>query len=186
MLQVQLADVESYSCVFVQPADPACGYLVQLTAQHVELARLAQAECDLKPPVLQPRPGLAVAVRWAREGWFRAVIGECTDTSVFVKYVDYGTRDWVGDSMFVKEMPEEWLTLPALAIPVHLDIEAVETDLDVVTGLMMECLLTWEQDMLVKVVQVEEGGKLRGHLVNKTNGDLVYKGLVKEGIIRIM
>ena len=51
---------------------------------------------------------------------------------------------------------------------------------------MMECLLTWEQDMWVKVEQVGEGGKLRGHIVNKTNGDLVYKGLVKEGIIRIM
>ena len=39
-------------------------------------------------------------------------------------HVDYCTRDWVGDSMFVKEMP-------TLAILVQLDIDAVETDLDV-------------------------------------------------------
>lgn len=37
---------------------------------------------------------------------------------------------------------------------VQLAVEAVETDLDVVTGLMMEFLLTWEQDMWVKVEQV--------------------------------
>jgi|TARA_B110000977_G_scaffold199049_1_gene285335 hypothetical protein len=42
-----------------------------------------------------------------------------------VGHVDYCTRDWVGDSMFVKEMP-------TLAILVQLDIDAVETDLDVV------------------------------------------------------
>jgi len=31
----------------------------------------------------------------------------------------------------------------------------------------------------VKVEQVGEGGKLKGHLVNKTDGDLVYIGLVR-------
>jgi hypothetical protein len=59
---------------------------------------------------------LVVAVR---EGWFSAVLGSMWG------HVDYCTRDWVGDSMFVKEMP-------TLAILVQLDIDAVETDLDVV------------------------------------------------------
>ena len=69
----------------------------------------------MKPPVLQPSPGLPVAVRWARDDRFWAVIGKCTDTVVFVKYVDqdHSTSDWVGDSMFVKEMPKEWVSLPA-------------------------------------------------------------------------
>ena len=65
-------------------------------------------------------------------------------------HVDYCTRDWVGDSMSIKEMPEEWLNLPTLAILIQLDNDAMDTELDVVTGLMMECLQTLEQGMWVK------------------------------------
>ena len=50
----------------------------------------------MKPKVLQSRPGLVVAVR---EGWLSAVLGSIWGMK------DYCTRDWVGDSMFVKEMP---------------------------------------------------------------------------------
>jgi len=85
MLLVKLADIESFNQVYVHPIHPTSAYLSKLATQHVELSKAVQAECEVKPPVLQPRPGLLVAVRWARDGWFRAVIGECTDTAVFVK-----------------------------------------------------------------------------------------------------
>jgi hypothetical protein len=52
--------------------------------------------------------------------------------------------------MSIKEMPEEWLNLLTLAILVQLDNDAMDTELDVVTGLMMECLQTLEQGMWVK------------------------------------
>ena len=60
----------------------------------------------------------------------------------------------------------------------------METDLDVVTSLMIESLYTWEQEMWVKVIQAGKDGKLAGHLPNKT-GDLLYQGLMKEGIVKV-
>ena len=57
------------------------------------------------------------------------------------------TQAWAFDSMKVKELPKEWMNLPALAIQVHLEIEAIETDSDVVASLMKECLLSWEKAM---------------------------------------
>jgi len=186
LLQVKLVDMESYDCVYLHPAGTQCDYLANLTAQHAQLSGKAQAVCELSPPVLQPSPGLPVAVRWGDEGWFRAVIGECTDTAVFVKYVDYGTSDWVEDSMMIRELNDEWRSLPCLAIPLKLAVEAVEADIDILTSLVIECLWTWEEDLWVRVNQVEEGGRLIGHLVNKETGDVLYKGLVREGVIRIM
>ena len=186
LLQVKLVDMDSYNCLYVHPTGTEGDYLANVTAQHIQLAVKAQALCELSPPVLQPRPGLPVAVRWGVDGWYRAVIRECTDTAVFVNYVDYGTSDWVEDSMMVREMDEEWRALPALAIPLQLALEAVETDLDILTSLVMECLWTWEEDLWLRVDLVEEGGSLRGHLVNKETGDVLYRGLIREGVIKIM
>ena len=95
----------------------------------------------------------------------------------------HGTQAWVFDSMKVKELPEEWVNLPALAIQVHLEIEAIEIDIDIVASLMKECLLTWEKAMWVNVNRVEGGGKLTGHLVNQ-EGEILYETLVKEGMIK--
>ena len=164
-----------------KPDDP---YLSLLASQHKELAEGMQDVCDRKPPVLQPRPGLPVAVKWADEGWFRGVIRDYSDDGVFVEYVDDGTRDWVWDSMLIKEIPEEWINLPSMAIPVQLQIKAVETDLDVAFCLMMECLNTWEKNIWVKMVKVEEEGRLIGHLVN-SKSEVLYKGLIKEGVVKI-
>ena len=60
--------------------------------------------------------------------------------------MDYGTQAWVFDSMRVKELPKEWIHVPTLAIQVHVDIEVIETDRDVVASLLKEeCLLSWER-----------------------------------------
>ena len=129
-----------------------------------------------------------MAVKWGEEGWYRAVIEKCTDTAVFVTYVDYGTKDWLEDSMLIKEMPEEWGELPALAISLQLDIEHVETDLDILTSLVMESLWTCDEDDLWMKVKhkEEEGGGLKGHLLNSVAGNIVYKGLAREGVLKIM
>ena len=86
--------------------------------------------------------------------------------------------------MKVKELPKEWMNLPALSIQVHLDIEAIETDSDVVTSLMKECLLSWEKAMWVVIKRVEEDGKLVGHLVDQEE-EILYRALVKEGVIGV-
>ena len=88
--------------------------------------------------------------------------------------------------MMIRELNDEWRALPGLAIPLQLAVEAVEADIDILTSLMIECLWTWEEDLWVRVNQVEEGGRLIGHLVNKETGDVLYKGLVREGVIGIM
>ena len=109
---------------------------------------------------------------------------ECNDTAVLVKYLDYGTQAWVFDSMRVKELPKEWINLPALAIKVHFEIEAIETDGDVVASLMKECLLSWEKAMWVVITRVEDDGKLVGHLVDQEE-EILYRALVKEGVIEV-
>ena len=86
--------------------------------------------------------------------------------------------------MEVTPWPEEWINLPSLAIPVQLQIKAVETDLDVAISLMMECLYTWEKNIWVKMVKVVEEGRLKGHLIN-SKSEVLYKGLIKEGVVKI-
>ena len=188
VIHVKLVDIVSHNCVYVQPhPDTECEYLSSLTALHSQLADQVQDQCEVNPPVLQPRPGLPVAVRWGEEAWYRAVIKECTDSAVFVTYVDYGTKDWLEDSMMIKEMPEEWGELPALAIPLQLAIEPVEADLDILTSLVMESLWTCEEDLWMKVECIEEeGGGLKGHLLNRVTGNIVYKGLAREGVLKLM
>ena len=88
--------------MYVYPDNPASAYLFELSSQLVGLSKALQAECEVKSPILMPRAGLS----WTKDGWFRAVIWKCMDAAVFFRYVDHGTSDWVGDSMFVKEMPE--------------------------------------------------------------------------------
>ena len=184
-LQVEIPDdnIYYYNTVHVIPVDPTNIYLSSLANQHYDVSLSMQSVCDKNPPVLQPRTGLPVAARWGEDGWYRGVIVECTEAAVLVKYVDYGTQAWVFDSMKVKELPEEWGNLPALAIQVHLEIEAIETDIDIVASLMKECLLTWEKSIWVKVNKVEGDGKLTGHLVNQ-EGEILYESLVKEGMIK--
>jgi len=184
-LQVEIPDdnIYLYNIAHVVPVDPTNIYLSSLANQHYDLSLAMQSVCDKNPPVLQPRTGLPVAARWGEDGWYRGVILEFTEAAVLVKYVDYGTQAWVFDSMKVKELPEEWVNLPALAIQVHLEIEAIEIDIDIVASLMKECLLTWEKSMWLTVNRVEGGGKLTGHLV-KQDGEILYKTLVKEGAIK--
>ena len=86
------------------------------------------------------------------------------------------TQAWAFDSMKVKELPKEWMNLPALAIQVHLEIEAIETDSDVVASLMKECLLSWEKAMWVEIKRVEEDGMLVGHLVDE-NEEILHNAL---------
>ena len=186
-LEVEIPDdnIYLYNEAHVIPVmDPTSSYLSSLHKQHYDLSISMQSVCDNNPPVLQPRPGLPVAARWGDDGWYRGIIVECNDTAVLVKYVDYGTQAWVFDSMRVKELPEEWINLPALAIQVHLEIEAIETDSDVVASLMKECLLSWEKAMWVVIKTVEDDGKLVGHLVDQED-EILYRALVKEGVIEV-
>jgi len=185
-LKVEIPDdnIYNFNEAHVIPVDPTNSYLSALVRQHYDVSMSMQSVCDKNPPVLQPRPGLPVAARWGEDGWYRGVIVECNDVAVLIKYVDYGTQAWVFDSMKVMELPKEWVDLPALAIQVQLEIEATETDGDVVASLMKECLLTWEKAMWVVIKRVGEDGKLVGHLVDQ-NEEILYRVLEREGVIKV-
>merc|ERR1719431_876580 len=186
-LKVEIPDdnIYIYNEAHVIPVvDPTSSYLSSLVNQHYHMSLFMQSVCDKNPPVLQPRPGLLVAARWGEDGWYRGVIVECNDAAVLIKYVDYGTKAWVFDSMKVMELPKEWVDLPALAIQVQLEIEATETDIDVVASLMKECLLSWEKAMWVVIKRVDEDGKLAGHIVDQDE-KILYQVLEREGVIKV-
>jgi len=186
-LRVEIPDdnIYVYNEAHVIPVvDSTSSYLSSLVYQHYDVSMSIQSVCDKNPPVLQPRPGLPVAARWGEDGWYRGVIVDCNDAAVLIKYVDYGTQAWVFDSMKVMELPKEWVHLPALAIQVQLEIEATETDGDVVASLMKECLLTWEKAMWVVIKRVKDDGKLVGHLVDQDE-EIIYRVLEKEGVIKV-
>jgi len=184
-LQVELPDdnIYTYNKVHLVPVAPSNNYLSTLATQHQCLFTSMQAVCESNPPVLQPRLRLPVAAKWGEDGWYRAVVDGFNEKAILVEFVDYGTRSWVSDSMNVRELPEEWMNLPAIAVPVHLEIQAVEND-DIVASVIKECLLTWENDMWLKVTRIDDRGKVWGHLVDKYE-EYVYKLLVKEGVIKL-
>jgi len=184
LIKVQVADVQSHNQVYVHPLYGQCEYLDKLIYKHKEMERQLSEDCEIMPPVIQPKVGMAVAVMWEGDddpGWHRAHIEECTDEAIYVHYVDYGTHDWISGN--TKDIADKWCELPALALEVNLPVEALE-DTDLVYGIMIENLLSWEKDLWLQVVDVKDGGRLFGHLV-KRNGDVVYKSVAKEGLIKV-
>ena len=80
---------------------------------------------------------------------------------------------------------EIFTSLPVLAIKLVLPVEAMEEE-HITTALMMEDIFTEEGSIRVRVSELMEGGLMKGHLVAENTGKIVYKNLVKEGIIKFM
>ena len=56
---------------------------------------------------------------------------------------------------------------------------------DILYALMIESILSYPEKCLVLVEEVTGGGKLRGQLVSLER-ELIYRGLVREGVIKVV
>ena len=117
------------------------------------------------------------------EGWYRAQITSCGDEDVVVKFIDYGTNLTISDGRKIKKIPAGFFHLPVLAIKLELPLESVE-DEEISLTLMMEELYTEERNLMVRISSFGEEGTLRGHLVVENTGEIVYRNLMKEGIVK--
>ena len=99
------------STVFIQPwgeVGSLVGSLVQHYLREVEGNRELQESCEGRPPVMKPRAGLPCVVKssaleWYKmEGeWCRGEVVEARENCSLVRYVDWGTEEWVQDSQEV-------------------------------------------------------------------------------------
>ena len=117
------------------------------------------------------------------DAWYRAQIITSGDREVLVKFIDYGTTATISDGRKIKKIPASCVNLPVLAIKLELPVERLE-DEEISLTLMLEELFTEERSIVVRISSVEEEGTLRGHLEVQNTGEMVYRNLIKEGIIK--
>ena len=117
------------------------------------------------------------------QGWYRAMIVSCGDQDVVVKFLDYGNTTTISDGRKIKKIPTGFCQLPVLAIKLELPLERFE-DEDIAMTLMLEELYTEERNVMVRISSLGEEGTLRGHLVVENTGEMAYRNLIKEGIIK--
>ena len=125
---------------------------------------------------------MLVSVLYKMMGWYRAQIIKYTDTSITVRYIDFGNIEEVRDSLLVREIPPQFAQLPAIAVRLELDIACVETE-EIGQCVMLECLSSYEdEDVGIKISGFKDNGTLTGHLVDLKSGTYLYQSLFKEGI----
>ena len=117
------------------------------------------------------------------EGWFRAKIISSGEQEVVVKFIDYGTVTTITDGRKIKKFPVGFIHLPVLAIKLELPLESLE-DEEIAETLMLEELYTEERNVMVRIDNLGDEGTLTGHLVVENIGEIVYRKLMKEGIIK--
>ena len=117
------------------------------------------------------------------EGWYRAQILTSGDQDVVVKFIDYGTTSTISDGRKIKKIPPGFVHLPVLAIKLELPLERLE-DEEISLTLMLEELYTEERNVVVRISNFGDEGTLRGHLVVENTEEIVYKNLMKEGIVK--
>ena len=119
------------------------------------------------------------------QGWYRARIRSFDDTEAVVYFIDYGTIVTISDAMKIKEIPAEFASLPVLAIKLELALESLEEEEDIASSLMMEEIYTEQRDVVVRILSLGEAGTLRGQLEVEETGEIVYRNLVREGVIQL-
>ena len=65
----------------------------------------------------------------------------------------------------------------------ELSVHSVKENKDILYASMIESILSYPEKCLVVVEEVTGLGKVRGHLM-AVEGDLIYKGVVREGVIK--
>jgi len=159
---------------------------VQQHLKLVEESTRLQAACRTQAPVMLPSLGLPVIVTGGESLglWCRAIVTHCARHYTEVTLVDVGTKKKICDSQQIREMPPEWVHFPRMGVTLSLSIEPLE-DVDILQGLVMECLGSLKKNCWVKVVKLQDAGFLEGQLVDEY-GMAIYKGLVREGVIRLV
>ena len=77
------------------------------------------------------------------------------------------------------------LSLHGMAVELELSVHPVEENKDILHALMIESILSYPENCLVLVEEVTGLGKVRGQLISMER-ELIYKGLVKEGVIKVV
>ena len=145
-----------------------------------------QSQCENNPPVLRPTIGMAVAVKDSEtEMWCRAEVVDTKDEETIVRYVDHGYLVAIRDSEFLREIPSQWMYFSSMAVELELSVHPVEENKDILDALMIESILSYPEKYLVLVEEVTGLGKVRGQLVS-VERELIYKGLVREGVIKVL
>ena len=72
----------------------------------------------------------------------------------------------------------------SMAVELELSVHPVE-EKDILDALMIESILSYPEKCLVVVEEVTGLGKVRGQLVS-VERELIYKGLVREGVIKVL
>ena len=184
LLRLEVVHLADSRTVLAQPEDESDAHLAGLVAAHWRVVEESQQLCRNNPPVFQPRLGLLVAARYSEDqAWYRATLLGFTDTEYTVSFVDFGNQETVRDSLLVKELPEEMASLAVISVRVRLDIELREEE-DIVHTLMKETLFSYEGKVALRISSLGDQGRVSGHLVNPTSGEIIYKNLISEGIIK--
>ena len=145
-----------------------------------------QSQCENNPPVVRPIIGMAVAVKDSEtEIWCRAEVVGTQGVETKVRYVDYGYLVAIRDSEFLREIPLEWRLFSSMAVELELSVHSVEENMDILDALMIESIRSYPERCLVLVEEVTGLGKVKGQLVS-VERELIYRGLVKEGVIKVV
>ena len=136
------------------------------------------------------REGLLVAVKYqdqeqGRSDWYRARIVTYDDTQVTVHFIDYGTTSKISDSLKIKEISGEFARLPVQAIKLSLLVRSLEEE-DITESLMLEELYSEERSLVVRISSLGAGGTVEGHLEVEQTGEIVYRSLLREGLLQLV
>ena len=136
------------------------------------------------------REGLLVAVKYqdqeqGRSDWYRARIVTYDDTQVTVHFIDYGTTSKISDSLKIKEISGEFARLPVQAIKLSLLVSSHEEE-DITESLMLEELYSEERSLVVRISSLGAAGTVEGHLEVEQTGEIVYRSLLREGLLQLV
>ena len=120
-----------------------------------------------------------------RSDWYRARIVTYDDTQVTVHFIDYGTTSKISDSLKIKEISGEFARLPVQAIKLSLLVSSLEEE-DVTESLMLEELYSEERSLVVRISSLGAGGTVEGHLEVEQTGEIVYRSLLREGLLQLV
>ena len=185
VLQAEIIEIVDCKTVFLHPDDKNNEYLMNLVDDYNKMFSEVQQECDKRPPVFQPSIGLQVCARYRQEGWFRAIIRSYSEVDSTVEFLDYGNWNRITDSLKIKEMPENFASIPVIAIKLCLNIEVLENE-DIVHALLLETLKSCDDKVGIVISEFGDNGSVHGHLVDMETGNYLYKGLENEGLVRII
>ena len=102
-----------------------------------------------------------------------------------VEFLDYGNWNRITDSLKIKEMPEQFASIPVIAIKLCLNIEVLENE-DIVHALLLETLKSCDDKVGIVISEFGDNGSVHGHLVEMKTGNYLYKRLENEGLVRII